>query len=184
MPRSGEQTRQRILDAAYRQFRQKGYTRVSMDEIAAATTVTKRTLYYHFESKDQLLAAVLEAQHHLALAAFRTFGDKLSGSPKRLSTRCSGILRSGRTRRAGRAPVLRGSSSSWPTFPGIPRARSRAVTRPCSRRISRTCCASRCCPAARTGARDLAAVGRCDLADPGAPRPELLRRQRLRQSSC
>jgi len=25
---------------------------------------------------------VLEAQHHLALAAFRTFGDKLSGSPE------------------------------------------------------------------------------------------------------
>jgi AcrR family transcriptional regulator len=54
---------------------------VSMDEIAAATTVTKRTLYYHFRSKDHLLAAVLEAQHDLALRAFRTFGDQLSGSP-------------------------------------------------------------------------------------------------------
>ncbi len=53
-----------------------------MDEIAAATKVTKRTLYYHFESKDQLLGAVLEAQHELALAAFRTFGDRLSGSPE------------------------------------------------------------------------------------------------------
>ena len=59
-----------------------GYSRVSMDEIAGATRVTKRTLYYHFESKDELLAAVLEAQHHLALAAFRTFGDRLSGSPE------------------------------------------------------------------------------------------------------
>ena len=45
MPRSGERTRQRILDAAYKQFRKRGYARVSMDEIAAATTVTKRTLY-------------------------------------------------------------------------------------------------------------------------------------------
>ena len=81
MPRSSQQTRQRILDAAYVLFRRKGYTRVSMDEIAAATTVTKRTLYYHFTSKDELLAAVLEAQHLLALAAFRTFGDNLSGSP-------------------------------------------------------------------------------------------------------
>ena len=80
MPRSSERTRQRILDAAYALFRRKGYTRVSMDEIAAATAVTKRTLYYHFESKDALLAAVLETQHHLALAAFRTFGDSLSGS--------------------------------------------------------------------------------------------------------
>ena len=82
MPRDSQRTHQRVLDAAYVLFRRKGYTRVSMDEIAAAATVTKRTLYYHFESKDQLLAAVLEAQHHLALAAFRTFGDKLSGSPE------------------------------------------------------------------------------------------------------
>ncbi|MBL6613948.1 MAG: TetR/AcrR family transcriptional regulator [Reyranella sp.] len=82
MPRSSEQTRQRILDAAYRLFRRQGYSRVSMDEIAVATRVTKRTLYYHFESKDQLLADVLQAQHRLALAAFKTFGDRLSGSPE------------------------------------------------------------------------------------------------------
>ena len=82
MPRSGEPTRKRVLDAAYVLFRRKGYTRVSMDEIAAATGVTKRTLYYHFRSKDELLAAVLEGQHDLAVAAFRTFGDKLSGSPE------------------------------------------------------------------------------------------------------
>jgi AcrR family transcriptional regulator len=82
VPRSGERTRQRILDAAYRLFRQKGFGRVSMDEIAAATRVTKRTLYYHFVSKDALLAAVLEAQHHLAVTAFKTFGDRLHGSAK------------------------------------------------------------------------------------------------------
>lgn len=82
MPRSSDQTRKRVLDAAYRLFRRQGYSRVSMDEIAAATRVTKRTLYYHFESKDQLLAHVLEAQHQLALAAFKTFGDRLSGSPE------------------------------------------------------------------------------------------------------
>jgi AcrR family transcriptional regulator len=82
MPRSGEATRLQILDAAYKLFRRSGFSRVSMDEIAAATGVTKRTLYYHFESKDQLLAAVLEAQHALAVAAFRTFGDRLSGSPE------------------------------------------------------------------------------------------------------
>ncbi|MFI5023183.1 MAG: TetR/AcrR family transcriptional regulator [Alphaproteobacteria bacterium] len=81
MPRPDRrQTRQRILDAAYKLFRRKGYTRVSMDEIAAATAVTKRTLYYHFDSKDSLLAAMLEAQHRLALEAFKTFGDRLSGS--------------------------------------------------------------------------------------------------------
>lgn len=82
MPRSAAVTRQRILDAAYVLFRRKGYKRVSMDEIAATARVTKRTLYYHFESKDALLAAMLEAQHDLALAAFATFADRLGGSPK------------------------------------------------------------------------------------------------------
>lgn len=82
MPRSSAETRQRILEAAYRLFRRQGYSRVSMDDISAATRVTKRTLYYHFESKDRLLAEVLEAQHRLAIAAFATFGEKLSGSPE------------------------------------------------------------------------------------------------------
>ena len=82
MPRSSEPTRQRILDAAYALFRRKGFTRVSMDDIAGAAALTKRTLYYHFKSKDTLLAEVLEAQHALALAAFRSFGDRLAGSPE------------------------------------------------------------------------------------------------------
>jgi len=53
-----------------------------MDHIAAEAKLTKRTLYHHFESKDQLLADVLGAQNHLALQAFRTFGDRLVGSPE------------------------------------------------------------------------------------------------------
>lgn len=80
MRRSAERTRARILDAAYRQFRRQGYSRVTMDDIASAARLTKRTLYHHFKSKDQLLADVLQAQHQLALEAFRTFGDRLSGS--------------------------------------------------------------------------------------------------------
>ncbi len=82
MPRPSRRTRERILAAAYALFRRKGFTRVSMDHIAGAAALTKRTLYYHFKSKDTLLAEVLEAQHALALAAFRTFGDRLDGSPE------------------------------------------------------------------------------------------------------
>ena len=84
MPRSSDQTRKRILDAGYALFRRKGFTRVSMDDIAALSKVTKKTLYYHFKGKDQLLTAVLEAQHELAVAAFRTFGDRLVGSPEQI----------------------------------------------------------------------------------------------------
>ncbi len=86
MPRKSETTRKRIREAAYRLFRRQGYSRVSMDEIAAAAKLTKRTLYHHFESKDLLLADVLEAQHDLALQAFQTFGEALSGSPEAIVT--------------------------------------------------------------------------------------------------
>lgn len=82
MPRSSEPTRAKIVDSAYRLFRQKGYARVSVDEIAAAARITKRSLYYHFKSKDELLASVLQTQAELALAAFKTFGDRLSGRPE------------------------------------------------------------------------------------------------------
>ncbi len=82
MPRSAAVTRKRILESAYRLFRRQGFNRVSMDEIASVSRLTKRTLYHHFTSKDQLLADVLEAQHDLALQAFQTFGEKLSGSPE------------------------------------------------------------------------------------------------------
>jgi AcrR family transcriptional regulator len=81
MARSAEKTRRRILDRAYVLFRRKGFTRVNVDEIAAAAEITKRTLYSHFKSKDELLAAVLEAQHGLAFDAFQTFARKLSGTP-------------------------------------------------------------------------------------------------------
>ena len=73
-------TRRRILDAAYELFYRKGFGRVGVDEIAAFAGVTKRTLYYHFKSKDELLAAVLELHHELALARIRKYEDRYSGS--------------------------------------------------------------------------------------------------------
>lgn len=82
MPRSATATHSRILDAAYILFRKKGFTRVNVDEIAAAAKITKRTLYTHFRSKDAMLAEVLESQHRLALDAFHTFGSKLRGSTR------------------------------------------------------------------------------------------------------
>ena len=49
----------------------RGLARVGVDEVAAFAGVTKRTLYYHFRSKDELLAAVFDLQHELALARIR-----------------------------------------------------------------------------------------------------------------
>jgi AcrR family transcriptional regulator len=79
MPRASEKTRRHILDCAYELFYRKGFGRVGVDEIAASSGVTKRTLYYHFKSKDELLAAVLNLHHELALARIRKYQDRYRG---------------------------------------------------------------------------------------------------------
>ncbi|WP_068111240.1 TetR/AcrR family transcriptional regulator [Tropicimonas marinistellae] len=63
MERIKPDTKGRILRAAYKLFYRKGFTRVSVDEIADCAGVTKRTVYYHFNSKDDVIAAVIEVQH-------------------------------------------------------------------------------------------------------------------------
>jgi AcrR family transcriptional regulator len=73
MARSSVRTNQRILDAAYGLFWRQGFVRVSMDQIAERAKVTKRTLYQHFRSKDDLIAAALVHSSELALARLEQF---------------------------------------------------------------------------------------------------------------
>jgi AcrR family transcriptional regulator len=73
MRRRKPETTARILDAAYALFWRQGFVRVSMDEVAARAGVTKRTLYQHFRSKDDLIAAALSRTSELALARLNTF---------------------------------------------------------------------------------------------------------------
>lgn len=49
-----------VLDAAARLFAQKGYAATSMRDIALASEMLPGSLYCHFASKDELLAAVYE----------------------------------------------------------------------------------------------------------------------------
>lgn len=81
MPRPAAATREHILDRAYELFYRRGFARVGMDEIAEAAAVTKRTVYYHFESKDALLAAVLDHHGALALDRIRAWGEALPRDP-------------------------------------------------------------------------------------------------------
>ena len=53
-------TRMRILDAAARTFRRKGYAATTLNEIASAADMQAGSLYYHFASKDELLEEVLD----------------------------------------------------------------------------------------------------------------------------
>src|SRR5262245_59750349 len=76
MPRDSAETRERIIEAAHRLFYRKGYSRVGVDEIAAEAGVTKRTLYYHFKSKDDVLAEMMRAAHERASATTQVWADR------------------------------------------------------------------------------------------------------------
>ena len=52
-------TAEKIIDAATTLFYSRGLKAVTLDEVAANADVTKRTLYYHFPSKDDLVIAYM-----------------------------------------------------------------------------------------------------------------------------
>lgn len=69
----------RILDAANRLFYGEGIRAVSVDAIAAKAGLTKKTLYYHFKSKDDLIAAYLTSRDQPNLRLFRTWFEEADG---------------------------------------------------------------------------------------------------------
>jgi AcrR family transcriptional regulator len=52
-----QQTRQRILDAALNLFRENGFDRTTMRDIASAAGVANGAAYYYFRSKEELVMA-------------------------------------------------------------------------------------------------------------------------------
>lgn len=74
-------TRERIIAAASRLFYDEGIRAVSVDAVAEKAGVTKRTLYYHFDSKDDLVAAYLGARDQPNLALLRRWYEEAEGEP-------------------------------------------------------------------------------------------------------
>lgn len=59
-PAKSAQTCNAILDAAITLFIRDGFEKSSMDAIAVAARVAKGTLYYHYDSKEGIVDAILE----------------------------------------------------------------------------------------------------------------------------
>ena len=53
------ESRERVINAAYTLFVQRGYADVSMQQIADSTSITKATLYHHFRDKQDLYLATM-----------------------------------------------------------------------------------------------------------------------------
>jgi AcrR family transcriptional regulator len=49
----------RILDEAREQFFKFGYSRITMDDLASSLGISKKTLYKHFRSKEELIKAAI-----------------------------------------------------------------------------------------------------------------------------
>lgn len=60
--RRGRGARTRILDAARHLFREQGINSTGIDQLCADAGVSKRTLYQHFGTKEQLVADYLHEQ--------------------------------------------------------------------------------------------------------------------------
>jgi AcrR family transcriptional regulator len=61
-----------ILAGAAAAFADRGFAATSMEEIAAASGITKLIVYRHFDSKEDLYRAVLERVHERLTEEFRT----------------------------------------------------------------------------------------------------------------
>lgn len=67
-PRLTDRKRESILQAALQEFLAQGVEATSMDRIAATAEVSKRTIYNHFSSKDELFEAILRRLWECAAA--------------------------------------------------------------------------------------------------------------------
>jgi AcrR family transcriptional regulator len=90
-------TSERIISAASKLFYGEGIRSVSMDAVAEKAGVTKRTLYYHFKSKDDLVAAYLEGRDQPALTLLEQwFADTEGGLPEKVRGMFANLAQSAR----------------------------------------------------------------------------------------
>jgi AcrR family transcriptional regulator len=75
---------ERILETADRLFYLRGIRAVGVDTIAAEIGISKRTLYNHFPSKDELIAAYLERRFTRAPASDKPPVEQILGIFDRL----------------------------------------------------------------------------------------------------
>ncbi len=75
-PAATPNTRDRILDVALELFTEQGFDATSLRQIAERLDVTKAALYYHFESKDDILMALHMRLHEFGREALQRMGEQ------------------------------------------------------------------------------------------------------------
>jgi AcrR family transcriptional regulator len=120
MKASTETTRDRIITAAATLFYGEGIRAVSVDAVAEKAGVTKRTLYYHFDSKDELITAYLEGRDQPNLALFqRWYAEAQGGVEARIRAIFDRLAKSARHSKWKGCGFLR-TSAELINMPGHP----------------------------------------------------------------
>jgi AcrR family transcriptional regulator len=72
-----EETRELIIQAAEREFAQKGFVPARLEDIAEAVGITRAAVIYHFNDKENLYNAVLEVMPQAKKATVRAMAGKI-----------------------------------------------------------------------------------------------------------
>ena len=75
-------TRGRLLDAAYRIILEDSLSNLSIDRVSARAGLSRRTFFLHFNSKDQLLAEVLEHVRPAFAVDCKAWSNALAAGPR------------------------------------------------------------------------------------------------------
>ncbi|WP_216919106.1 TetR/AcrR family transcriptional regulator [Synechococcus sp. CCAP 1479/9] len=144
MPASGATTRSSakrdaLLDTAEGLFARHGYRAVGIDTVLAAAGVAKMTLYKHFRSKEELIAAVLERRGNAIAAGL---AQRIATAPEDPGTRLLAVF--DWLEQAVRSPQFHGclfikAASEYPAAEDLPRQAAEAFKQACRDRLEGLC---------------------------------------------
>lgn len=90
-------TRTRIIQAADELFYAGSVRDVSVDRIAERAQVTKKTVYYHFRSKDDLVAACLDARDKPTIERYKAWAGERGPMAERVEQMFLALSKASRT---------------------------------------------------------------------------------------
>lgn len=79
-----EQKRLAVLEAGVKLFNDQGYERTSLDDIANSLNITKRTIYYYVQSKDEILFECMKIGFDLSNRILTSSADQSVSSLDRI----------------------------------------------------------------------------------------------------
>lgn len=84
--------KEEIINVARELFKEYGYRKISMNEIAKKAQVTKKTIYHHFKDKDELFQYFITEELDMMKEKFEKVSNRQSSVSKRITEGLKVIL--------------------------------------------------------------------------------------------